>query len=452
MATLILRSDGSSNFARGNRWGYFPSVSAGWVISNEKFMSDLSQSWLDFLKIRASWGRNGNQSIDNFQYISPVAFDQSHVYNFGNTMLSSTGAKSVGAFTTVLANPDVTWETSEQLNAGFDAYLFNSRMTINFDYYVKTTKDWLVKAPVLAATGTEAPYINGGDVRNRGLELNLGWRDHIKKDFSYNVNFNLSYNENEVTRIANSEGVIHGDDKVLGNVDIMGEFYRAQVGYPVGYFWGYKTGGVFQNQQQINDWIASGHAVAQSKPVPGDLIYTDVIDDGVINDADRTMIGDPNPDFRLGFNANIMWKGLDLSITCQSALGHQLVYAYRSNTTDVLNYWHGEGTNNRFPRLNSTDPTGMNDTRIEDGDYLKIQNVTLGYDFKHLLPGIPLQKMRFYVSAQNLFTFTKYPGLDPEVGFGGADLLGNQRAWCSGIDLGSYPSARTILIGINIQF
>jgi hypothetical protein len=169
MATVILRSDGSSNFARGSRWGYFPSASAGWVISNEKFMSDLSQSWLNFLKIRASWGRNGNQSIDNFQYVSPVAFDQSHVYNFGSTVLSSTGAKSVGAFTTVLANPGVTWETSEQLNAGFDAYLFNSRMTINFDYYVKTTKDWLVKAPVLTAAGTDAPYINGGDVRNRGL-------------------------------------------------------------------------------------------------------------------------------------------------------------------------------------------------------------------------------------------------------------------------------------------
>ena len=454
MATFILRADGSSNFARGHRWGYFPSASVGWVMSEEKFMEN-SRRWLDFLKIRASWGRNGNQSIDNFQYVSPIAFDQSHVYGFGPTIVNTTGEKSPGAYVTTLANKDVTWETSEQFDFGIDARFFNSRLGFAFDYYIKNTKDWLVQAPILDTAGTNAPYINGGDVRNQGFEIALNWNDRVGKDFTYGVNVNLSYNKNEVTRIANEEGVIHGDANALGMARQLNEFYRAEVGYPIGYFYGYETAGVFQNHADIEAWRATGDGFAQSNPQPGDLIYVDQNHDGIINEDDKTMIGDPNPDYRLGFSFNLGYKGFDLSVTTQGAFGQQLFYGYRGNTTDALDHWRGEGTNYRFPRkATSATLTGnVTDIDIENGSYLKIQNITLGYDFKKLFPQMPLQQARIYVSAQNLFTFTKYPGMDPEVGYGGGDYTTNStNSWVSGIDIGSYPSARTFLIGVNLKY
>lgn len=455
MATFILRADGSSNFARGHRWGYFPSASAGWTISEEKFMQPM-RSWLDFLKVRFSWGRNGNQAIDNFQYIAPIAFDPSHSYIFGNTLLSSSGSKNSGAYITTLANEDVSWEKSEQYDLGIDAAFLNNRLRFTFDWYKKTTKDWLVQAPILDTAGAGAPFINGGDVENKGFELALGWTDQIGKEFRYGVNFNFSYNKNEVTRIANTEKVIHGDTNVL--TQDVSEFYRAEEGYPIGYFWGYKTAGVFQNQAQIDEWVAAGNGVAQAKPQPGDLMYVDRNHDGYINDKDKTMLGNPNPDCRFGFSANAAYKGFDLSITATAATGQQLVYSFYKYhtvlTTASFGRWHGEGTSNRLPRL--TDDSfvfsNLSDVDVENGDYLKLQNITLGYDFKRLLPNVPLQQMRLYVSAQNLFTITGYKGMDPEVGFGGNDAAGNTHSWVTGVDTGSYPAARTFLIGVNLKF
>jgi len=452
MLTVIMRADGSSNFARGHRWGFFPSASAGWVVSEEPFMEN-TKSWLSFLKLRFSWGRNGNQSISNFQYLSPVSFDPSHTYNFGETILTTTATKPTGAYATNLANPDVTWETSEQLDLGIDSRYFGGRLSLTADYYVKYTRDWLVPAPVLATAGTGAPYINGGDVRNEGVELALGWNDHVNQDFHYGMNVNFSYNKNEVTRIANDEGIIHGDGGVLDQGS--SEFYRAQVGYPIGYFWGYKTAGVFQNQQEIDAWIAAGNGVAQAEPQPGDLIIVDYHQDGVIDDNDKTMIGNPHPDFRLGISANVAWKGIDAAMTLNGAFGHQIVYSYRSSTTDVFDHWTGEGTANRFPRLGTgaTGGKGVTDTVLENADFLRIQNLTLGYDLKHLFKTLPFQQLRLYVSAQNLHTFTSYPGMDPEVGYGGSSQTGGaSNGWVSGIDLGSYPLARTYMVGINFKF
>ncbi|SHE70765.1 SusC/RagA family TonB-linked outer membrane protein [Dysgonomonas macrotermitis] len=444
MATLTIRTDGSSNFARGKRWGTFPSVSVGWVMTNENWMEE-SRSWLDFLKIRGSWGQNGNCNIPNFNYLATVRFDKLNVYSFGSTSLGSTDTHAQGAYTTNLPNPDVTWETSEQLNLGIDARFLNSRLGLAFDYYVKTTKDWLIQAPILATAGTGAPYINGGDVENKGFEVALNWNDQIGKDFSYGANLNFSYNKNEVTRIANTEGIIHGDGALAVNSD---ELYRAQVGYPIGYFWGYKTAGVFQNQAEIDEWIANGNGVLQPNPVPGDLKFVDRNKDGVIDQNDKTQIGNPNPDFHLGLGLNFAYKGFDLSLTGVGVFGHQIAMAYRSSTTGIFERWHGEGTSNRFPRL--SDESNLNwkevsDIYIEKADYFRIQNVTLGYDFKKLFPRIPLQQARLYVQAQNLYTFTGYPGMDPEVGYG-------SQSWASGIDLGSYPSPRTILIGINLKY
>ncbi len=453
MLTLIGRGDGSSNFASGHRWGFFPSVSAGWVTSNEKFMAP-TKSWLDFLKIRGSWGQNGNCNISSFTYLALVSFDATAAYSFGNSKDSQT----TGAYPSNLANPDVTWEKSEQLDLGFDSRFLNSRLGLSFDYYDKKTKGWLVQAPIALYYGvgtSGAPYINGGDISNKGVEAVLTWNDRIGRDFTYGVNANVSYNQNKVTRIANSEGVIHGDVNILGQGT--SEMYRAQVGFPIGYFWGYKTGGVFQNQADIDAWKAAGNGILQSNVQPGDLKFVDLDHNGKIDDKDKTKIGDPNPHYNLGLSLNLGYKGFDLTVAAHGAFGMQIAKSYRqialhdNYTTEVYRRWHGEGTSDKWPRLtsnNNANYTNISDLYIEDADYVKCQNITLGYDFKKLLPKMPLQQARLYFTAQNLFTITNYSGMDPEVGASG----GSTSNWASGIDVGFYPSPRTYLVGVNLKF
>lgn len=444
MATAVLRADGSSNFARGKRWGYFPSLSAGWVVSEEAFMES-SKSVMDFLKIRASWGQNGNQDIPNFQYLSTIAFSGAD-YSFG----PNKGVLSSGAFPDILANPDVTWETSEQIDLGFDARFLNNRLGLNFDYYVKNTKDWLVAAPVLDTSGTGAPYINGGDVRNQGFEVALNWNDAIG-ELNYSATANVAYNKNEVTRIANSEGIIHGHKDVLSNQT--SEICRAQEGYPIGYFYGYTATGIFQNEEQIANYKGAKLDGVR----PGDVIWADRDGNGVIDDADQGMLGDPNPDYTLGLNLTASYKGFDVSMTMNGSFGAQIMKSYRSYvdyprhnyTTAIFDRWHGDGTSDKLPRLTSGTHSNWqfnSNLLMENGDYLRMQNLTLGYDFKKLFKNLPFKQLRLYVAAQNLFTITGYSGMDPEVGYGGSD------AWASGIDLGFYPSPRTYMVGANIKF
>ncbi len=444
MATIVLRADGSSKFAKGHRWGYFPSVSAGWVITEESFMNN-AKNWMDFLKIRASWGQNGNQSIPGFQYLSTISFENAD-YTFGNDKSVIT----TGAYPDILANPNITWEKSEQTDLGFDARFFGSRLGLNFDYYIKKTKDWLVQAPVLDTVGTSAPYINGGDVKNSGVEIGLSWNDHIS-DFTYGANVNVAYNKNKVTRIANTEGIIHGTPNVLSNGT--DEMFRAQVGYPIGYFYGYKTAGIFQNQKQIDDYKGA----KLSGAAPGDVIWVDTDHNGVIDLNDRCKIGDPHPDFTLGFSLNLGWKGFDLNATMNGVLGNQIMKSYRSFvdyprnnfTSDIFKRWHGDGTSNKIPRLTSGTHTNwqyISDLYMENGDFLRMQNLTVGYDFKKLFRAMPLQECRVYFAANNLFTITGYSGMDPEVGYGGG------QDWVSGVDLGFYPSPRTYMFGVNIKF
>ncbi len=445
MASAVLRADGSSNFAKGNRWGYFPSISAGWVMTSESFMSQF-QNWLDFFKLRASWGQNGNCSITPFQYASTIAWDDSNNYSFGNSKTS----QSTGAYADINANQDITWETSEQLDFGFDSRFIQSRLGLIFDWYKKSTKDWLVNAPQLATYGTDAADINGGVVENTGIELGLNWNDNIN-EFKYGVNLNLAFNKNKVTEIANSEGILHGNTNVLSQGTT--EMYRAEVGYPIGYFWGYKTAGVFQNQEQIDN----ADATLQSSPEPGDLIFVDTNHDGSITEDDKCQIGNPHPDLNLGFSMNFGYKGFDLSVTTHGAFGQQIAKSYRSfadtytqnYTTEIFNRWHGEGTSNKLPRLTAGSNTNwqeISDIYIEDADYLKISNVTLGYDFKKLAPKMFLSQARLYFTAQNLYTFTGYSGMDPEIGYG------DDNGWVSGIDLGFYPNARSYMMGVNLKF
>lgn len=453
MFDATVRADGSSNFAPDNRWGYFPSMSAGWIFSEEEFMQDID--WMTFGKLRLSWGQNGNQSIDNFIYTSNINY-LNRGYYFGDD-------KVVSAPTSVPANipnPDVKWETSEQINIGLDANFLDSRLGVNFDWYNKKTIDWLVVAPILGTFGANAPYINGGDVENRGYELMISWNDKVG-DFKYGVNLSGAHNQNKVTKLANAEGIIMGTTNVLAQ----GTSYvsRVEVGQPIGYFYGYKTDGVLQNQAEVNNYVT-----ADGKPIrigseldtprrPGDLRFVDYNGDGVIDEKDKVKIGSPHPDFELGVQLNAEFKGVYVNATLAGKFGMQVMQSYRdfagspmqNHPTSVFNRWHGEGTSNTMPRLSAVANANSNyvsDIYLHDADFLRINNLTLGYRFDKLLKTVEwLQAASLYVSVNNLYTFTKYDGMDPDVGYG-------PDSWSSGIDLGLYPLPRTVMMGVNLTF
>lgn len=455
MVNATMRADGSSKFAKGHRWGYFPSVSAGWTLTEEDFMKSAA-SWLDFLKLRLSWGQVGNANINCYQYLAPVTTSNTN-YNFGAT--GGTDAWVMGAYTERLANEKVKWETSEQYNVGLDARFLRQRLSLTLDGYIKSTKDWLVQAPIRATAGTGGPVINGGDVKNKGIEVGLSWNDNIGRDFTYSVGANFAYNHNEVGNIPTLDGIIHGkDNQIYQNAE---EFYRAENGHAIGYFWGYKTAGLFQNQKEINDWIAAGNGIYQADVKPGDVKYVDVNHDGVINASDKVDLGNGLPKYTFGFNFNLAWKGFDLSANFTGAAGFQIAQSYRDPSSSQANYsrrilkrWTGEGTSNEIPRVTYGDVGNwlFSDLYLQDGDYIRLQNLTMGYDFKKLISWKGLSKMRLYFQVQNLFTLTKYDGMDPEIGsFNGTD--GNSSdSWVSGVDMGYYPHPRTFIVGLNLAF
>ena len=455
MFNATIRADESSKFAPGHRWGYFPSVSAGWTISEENFMKS-TKSWLDFLKLRASWGQVGNANINCYQYLAPVTTTNTN-YNFGTD--GSQSGWATGSYPSRLANEGVKWETSEQINVGIDARFIQSRLSFTADWYIKKTKDWLVQAPVLATAGTQGPVINGGDVKNTGVEIGLSWNDNIGKDFSYSVGGNFAYNHNKVGSIPTEDGIIHGaSNQIYSNAE---EFYRAENGHAIGYFWGYKTAGIFQNQQEINDWIAAGNGVLQSNVQPGDTKYVDINRDGQINAVDKVDLGNGLPKYTFGFNVSLSWKGFDLSANATGAAGFQIAQSYRDPNSSQGNYsrqildrWTGEGTSNRIPRVTYGDVGNwqFSDLYLQDGDYIRLQNLTLGYDFKRLISWKGISKLRLYVQAQNLLTFTKYDGMDPEIGSYNGTNGNSSDSWVSGVDMGYYPHPRTFLVGMNIAF
>ena len=453
--TFTAREDGSSNFARGHRWGFFPSASAGWIMTNEKWMHGVTDV-MNYFKIRASWGQNGNCMIDNFQYAATVSLGA--LYDF--TKEGQSG--STGAYPDILPNAALSWETSEQTDLGFDARFFNSKLGVTFDYYRKDTKDWLVDAPVLATYGTGAPTINGGAVRNEGVELSLNWADKVG-DFFYNIGINGSYNKNKVLYINNSEGIIRGEVNVLAQGLDAYPAYEARTGFPIGHFIGIKSEGIFQNQAQIDEYNAKGYAFMDGyeKAQPGDVIWIDQNGDGAYDENDVVEIGNPFPDFNMGLNINLEWKGFDLNISGSGAFGQQVMNSYRSfvNNDDenytniqVARYWTGEGSTNSFPRYTSGSHNNLKcnkylgDVWVFDADYFKIRNITLGYDLKKAIKNLPIPSLRLYVSGTNLFCITKYDGMDPEVGYS------HKVDWTSGIDIGSYPSPRAFIFGVNVKF
>lgn len=448
LLSATVRRDGSSEFGPNNKYAVFPSFSAGWNLDKENFMSFLfaEKNGLNTLKFRGSWGQNGNdQFARRFAYMSTVnSTDKTYHFGTGDETLL------VGSSPDQLANRDIKWETSEQLDLGFDAVLFNN-FTLTFDYYDKKTKDWLVLASIPTYAGATAPYINGGDVSNKGFEIGLGYRTHIGKDWNLGINANLSRNQNKVLRIANNEGIIHGETNVL--FQGLDEMNRVEVGKPMGYFYGLKTDGIFQNAAEV----AAG---VQPNAQPGDVRFVDLNNDGKIDANDKTEVGNPNPDINYGVNLEVSYKAFDFSINTYGIAGGQNVFgvhdytrAYTNNTTDILNRWTTEGSSNRTPRVTyGTDANGnytkFSDLYIQDSDFFRIKNATIGCDLTKLTNKLSFfTKFRLYVAGNNIYTFTKYQGMDPEIGFGNVN-----QSWAKGIDVGYYPQPRTYMMGLNVNF
>ena len=455
-----MRADGSSNFAKGKQWGYFPSVSAGWVVSNEKFMKS-TESWLDYLKLRASWGQNGNENIGQFMYSGTFAFGPKGLYSFNQDKEAGTQ----GGYPARLANPDVTWETSEQTNVGLDARFLRGRLGFTFDWYNKKTKDLLLYGPLSPENGFDGWYQNAGTVENKGIELSLNWHDKIGKDFDYSVNWNMAYNKNNVTEVNNANHYINGSDNILSQST--GFISRMEEGHPIGYFYGYKTAGVMQNQADVQAYLdkycggKAENSLQKSSIKPGDLMYVDTDGDGKITENDKSQIGDPHPDVTMGFGFSIGYKGFDLGTTFYAALGQQVAKSYRRfgdgavdnfTTTEFCKYWNGEGTSNSLPILTAgnygSNFINLSDIYIQDASYLRLQNLTIGYDFTKIWKNSPFQQLRLYFTAQNLFTITGYDGMDPENG----TALDSANPWQIGIDVGNFPTPRTYMVGVNLKF
>ena len=442
MLTATIRRDGSSRFGSENKYGYFPSVAGGWVISRENFMSG-AKGTVDLLKLRASWGQNGSENIGDFGYTSIIG--NQNIYYFGDSKTQYNGTQP-----TRIANPSLKWETSEQTNIGLDFATLASSLRVTLDYYVKTTKDWLVTAPVPMLVGNSAPIINGGSVRNSGFEGEVSYKKQFGKLY-FNASINGAYNKNEVLDIQNAEKRLQGGDGGFGQSGVL----YASVGSPMGVFYGVKTDGIFQNESEINAYVSSTGGKIQPSAKPGDIKFIDENGDGKISDADRVEMGSPYPVFTGGLNLNLEYKGFDMNMFVYAALGQEVYDAtrrYDMNGTNYrqewLNRWTGEGTSNYYPRVTFVDDNQnmktVSDFFIHDGSYVRLRNITLGYTLpKSVVDYLKIKNLRFYVTAENLLTFTSYKGYDPEIGGG---------VFSNGIDHGIYPQARTVLGGVNITF
>ncbi len=443
MLTATVRRDGSSRFGEENKYGIFPSASIGWVISREPFMSGFSNIF-NILKLRASWGQNGSENIGDFGYTSVIG--NANIYYFGDSKTQYNGTQP-----TRIANPSLKWETSEQTNFGLDFGTLGSTLMVTLDYYIKTTKDWLVVAPVPMLVGNSAPYINGGSVRNSGIEAQVSYRRQFG-DLYLNASVNGAFNKNEVLDIRNTEKRLQGGDGGFGQSGVL----YAEVGTPMGVFYGLRTDGIFQNQSEIEAYVNSNGGLIQPNAKPGDIRFVDSDGNGSIDgDADRVTIGSPYPDFTGGFNFTAEMYGFDLNLFLYAALGQEIYDATRRWDMNSANYradwldrWTGEGTSNYYPRVTTVDGNRnmqtVSDFYIHDGSFVRLRNVSLGYSLPSAATKfLTISRLRIYVAAENLLTLTGYQGYDPEIGGG---------VFSNGIDHGIYPQPRTLMTGINVTF
>lgn len=441
--TATIRRDGSSKFGKNNRYGYFPSFSLGWNVAEEKFMENVH--WLDQLKLRGGYGVLGNQEIDNYQYSSTITTGIN--YPDGN------GGLLQGAFPKNFANPDIKWEETAMTNVGIDFMAFNNRLSLTADYYVKNTKDILLTVPIpISSGGANDPIRNAGKIRNNGFEFNLGWMDQPNPDISYGINLIGSFNKNKVIAMGSESGSIKG-----GSTNQNITTSETKAGYPIGGYWLISTAGYFNSQEEVNAYAKDGKKI-QPVAEPGDIKFVDANNDGVINDDDRVFQGSPFPDFTFALNGNMRYKNFDLSIGLQGVLGNKIYNATRQTLEDVtkgsnflascLDYWTPENKNASHPRLTWDDPNrntrAESDRYLENGSYLRLRSVQLGYTFPQTWFKGAIQHARVYINAENLFTITSYSGYSPDVNADNANYRG--------FDNFIYPTNRTFMLGLNVTF
>lgn len=441
--TATIRRDGSSKFGKNNRYGYFPSFSLGWNVAEEKFMENVH--WLDQLKLRGGYGVLGNQEIDNYQYSSTITTGIN--YPDGN------GGLLQGAFPKNFANPDIKWEETAMTNVGIDFMAFNNRLSLTADYYVKNTKDILLTVPIpISSGGANDPIRNAGKIRNNGFEFNLGWMDQPNPDISYGINLIGSFNKNKVIAMGSESGSIKG-----GSTNQNITTSETKAGYPIGGYWLISTAGYFNSQEEVDAYAKDGKII-QPAAEPGDIKFVDANNDGVINDDDRVFQGSPFPDFTFALNGNMRYKNFDLSIGLQGVLGNKIYNATRQTLEDVtkgsnflascLDYWTPENKNASHPRLTWDDPNrntrAESDRYLENGSYLRLRSVQLGYTFPQTWFKGAIQHARVYINAENLFTITSYSGYSPDVNADNANYRG--------FDNFIYPTNRTFMLGLNVTF
>ena len=445
MLEATMRADASSNFGPNNKWGYFPSVSLGWNVSNEPWYE--AGDIMNTLKVRASWGINGNDNIGSFRYA--VYMSSGNNYGFGSGANGSE-SNSIGAKPNGLANPDAKWEQSIQTDLGVDMAFLSNRITFTADYYNKVTSGMLMNMQVPSYSGDSAPVGNVGTMSNYGVELDLGYRDSYG-DFSWNISANATYNKNVLTELGDDATSLYGSSHKIGQLT------RGVVGLPFPYFYGYKTDGIFQNAAEVAAYVNKDGELLQPKAAPGDVRFVDVDGNGKIDDNDRTYIGKGIPDWSFGLNIGFEWKGLDFSMLLQGTVGNQVFNV--SRRTDlyyvnlprtILNRWTGEGTSNTNPRFvfeSANENYRSSDLWVEDASFLRARNVQLGYTLpQKWTKKVFIQRLRVYAQAENLFTLTKYTGCDPEV------TGGNGFSSDLGVDRGVYPQSRTFSVGVNLNF
>ncbi len=457
LVTASIRRDGSSKFGPDNRYGTFPSVSVGWKITNEPFMSRFPM--VSNLKLRAGWGQIGNQEIGDYRYVTSVISGQNYTIGIPSTTWN-------GAAPLNIANSEIHWETCEQTNIGIDFAAFKNKLEITSDYFIKTTKNMLVNLPVPGVTGVTTPAtVNAGSVQNKGIEITINYRNY-NHEVKYEIGTNFSSIQNKVLSLGESGEPIYSTS-VRSSTDLIA---ITREGGSIASFYGFKTNGLFQQSDDTNgDGLvenqpytlsANGEKIyAQPKAAPGDVRFVDINGDGKLTSEDRTIIGSPLPKFTYGLTGSVYWKNFDLGIFLQGVYGNQiynslnyfLMYNGTYNlSSQMKNYWTPENINTNIPRLDATSSNEnlrFSDRFIEDGSYLRIKTLSIGYTLPvAVLSKLHISKFRVYLSAQNLYSFTHYSGFDPEVG------MGNQGTLDIGVDKGIYPQARVYQMGINVTF
>ena len=440
MLQATVRRDGSSRFGPNNKYGVFPSVSLGWNVMNEAFMES-TREWLNNLKVRFSWGKNGNDNIGDFRYT--VLTQGGNNYGFGTQSIKEwISSKASG-----LANPDLKWEESEQTDLGIDFGFLNNSLTLTLDYFSKRTNGMLKEMNIPSYVGESKPIGNVGDMKNSGLEIELGYKFNVA-DATFGIKGNVSYLKNELVKLGNAAGF-----EMYDNVSNLGNVSRAEAGEPFPFFYGLKTDGIFQNQAEIDAYTNANGQKIQPEARPGFVRYVDANGDGTINDDDRVNLGKGTPDWTFGFTFNAAWKGFDFMMFWQGTQGNDIFDASRRLDLSGINLpgymrgrWTGEGTSNKYPIYIIGDATNWkaSDLYVHDGSYMRLKNIELGYTVpQKWTKMVFISRLRAYFACENLLTFTKYYGFDPEI---------SSAATSSGMDFGVYPQPRTIKVGVNVTF